>query len=55
MQSLLDRVTVQETSFFRDPNQFAALRDTVLAEHDRSGVDLERGVQPTARSRTAWP
>ena len=32
MQTLLDRVTVQETSFFRDPNQFAALRNTVLAD-----------------------
>ncbi len=25
LQDLLDRVTVQETSFFRDPGQFAAL------------------------------
>jgi len=31
LQGLLDRVTVQETSFFRDPGQFAALRETVLS------------------------
>lgn len=32
MQSLLDRVTVQETSFFRDANQFMALREMVLPD-----------------------
>lgn len=32
VQSLLDRVTVQETSFFRDANQFAALRGAVLSD-----------------------
>ncbi|MBV9664952.1 MAG: protein-glutamate O-methyltransferase CheR [Actinobacteria bacterium] len=31
LQDLLNRVTVQETSFFRDPGQFAALR-TILPE-----------------------
>jgi chemotaxis protein methyltransferase CheR len=30
LQDLLNRVTVQETSFFRDRNQFAALADHVL-------------------------
>jgi chemotaxis protein methyltransferase CheR len=30
LQDLLNRVTVQETSFFRDPAQFEALQDTVL-------------------------
>jgi len=32
LQGLLDRITVQETAFFRDPNQFAAFRDRVLNE-----------------------
>jgi chemotaxis methyl-accepting protein methylase len=30
VQDLLNRVTVQETSFFRDPMQFAALADRIL-------------------------
>ncbi len=30
LQDLLDRVTVQETAFFRDPAQFAALAEQVL-------------------------
>lgn len=30
LQELLNRVTVQETAFFRDPGQFAALADHVL-------------------------
>jgi chemotaxis protein methyltransferase CheR len=32
LQELLNRVTVQETSFFRDTNQFAALAEHVLPE-----------------------
>lgn len=32
LQSLLDRVTVQETAFFRSPQQFQALRDDLLPE-----------------------
>jgi chemotaxis protein methyltransferase CheR len=32
LQDLLNRVTVQETSFFRDRNQFAALAEHVLPE-----------------------
>jgi chemotaxis protein methyltransferase CheR len=32
LQDLLDRVTVQETSFFRHPGQFAALAEHVLPE-----------------------
>ena len=37
MQHLLNQVTVQETSFFRDPGQFAALATHVLPPLERAG------------------
>lgn len=37
MQDLLNRVTVQETSFFRDAGQFVALADLVLPELRATG------------------
>ena len=37
MQDLLNRVTVQETSFFRDAGQFVALAEMVLPELRATG------------------
>jgi chemotaxis protein methyltransferase CheR len=41
LQALLNRVTVQETSFFRDPGQFDALRTDVLPELLAAGGRVE--------------
>ena len=41
LQDLLNRVTVQETSFFRDPGQFAALASWVLPALRLSGEPVQ--------------
>lgn len=41
LQDLVDRVTVQETSFFRDPNQFLAFANDVLPALTSSGAPVQ--------------
>jgi chemotaxis methyl-accepting protein methylase len=40
LQDLLNRVTVQETSFFRDPGQFLALANDVLPSLGKDGLPV---------------
>ena len=54
-QELLDRVTVQETGFFRHPDQFAALAREVLPGPRRPGASSGAPAAPTARRPIAWP
>src|SRR5215212_5083608 len=41
LQDLLNRVTVQETSFFRDPAQFVAFADDVLPSLAGNGSPVQ--------------
>ena len=53
LQSLMNQVTVQETAFFRHPEQFDVLAHDVLPS---SSSRCASGAAParTARSPTAW-
>ena len=54
LQALLNRVTVQETSFFRDPGQFAALAAEVLPALRDSGAPVRLWSAGCANGQEAY-
>jgi chemotaxis methyl-accepting protein methylase len=54
LQALLNRVTVQETSFFRDPGQFAALAADVLPALRDSGAPVRLWSAGCANGQEAY-
>jgi chemotaxis methyl-accepting protein methylase len=54
LQDLLNRVTVQETSFFRDPAQFAALAEHVLPPLVDAGLPVQVWSAACANGQEAY-